>query len=383
MPAAGDLLRRSVGVRRVVFGHLADDDAGRESRDDRERQPQPVLNVEQIEDDEGRGSDQHRTDVDAYAQRTQQLTHRGTLFRPHEEDSDDRQEDTDSGDQHRRQHGARLHLHVARSGESSRAERRRGEHRAAIALVEVGAHAGHVAHVVAHVVGNGGGIARVVLRNARFDLTDQIGPHIGRLGVDAAAHAGEERLRRGTHAEGQHRGGDDDQFLRAGGVDEAVQDDIPERNIEQPQPHDDQPHHGSAAECDTQPAVERLLRRMCRPRRGIGGGLHAEETRQSRKEPAREESEGNPRVLHAGDVGQIGEKKRQHDEDDRDDLVLLAQIGHCARTDMAGDLAHSLRAFALTFHLPIKRIGETERDDRRRGHEPENRRNVHFSVVFC
>lgn len=34
---------------------------------------------------------------------------------------------------------------------------------------------------------------------------------------------------------------------------------------------------------------------------------------------------------------------------------------------MAGDLAHSLRAFALTFHLPIKRIGETERDDRRRG----------------
>ena len=48
-----------------------------------------------------------------------------------------------------------------------------------------------------------------------------------------------------------------------------------------------------------------------------------------------------------------------------------------------GDLAHSLRAFALTFHLPIERIGETERDDRRRGHEPENRRNVHFSVVFC
>ena len=60
---------------------------------------------------------------------------------------------------------------------------------------------------------------------------------------------------------------------------------------------------------------------------------------------------------------------RKHDEDDRDDLVLLAQIGQCARTDMARELAHSPSAFAVTFHHPFNHIGATERTVRRPRHE--------------
>ena len=90
LSALGNFLRRFIGVRRIVFGRLTDDDAGHESRDDRERKSQPVLNIEQVENDEGRGGDQHRADIDPHAQRPQQLTHRGALFGPHEEDSDDR-----------------------------------------------------------------------------------------------------------------------------------------------------------------------------------------------------------------------------------------------------------------------------------------------------
>ena len=44
-----------------------------------------------------------------------------------------------------------------------------------VGLEQVGGHAGAVADVVAHVVGDGGGVAGVVLGDARLDLADQVG----------------------------------------------------------------------------------------------------------------------------------------------------------------------------------------------------------------
>ena len=72
------------------------------------------------------------------------------------------------------------------------AQRGGGDDRADIALEEVGAHAGHVADVVAHVVGNHGRVAGIVFGDARFDLADQVRADIGRLGVDAATDTGKE-----------------------------------------------------------------------------------------------------------------------------------------------------------------------------------------------
>src|SRR5699024_9515896 len=46
--------------------------------------------------------------------------------------------------------------------------------------------------VVAHVVGDHGRVARVVLGNARFDLADEVRADVGRFRVDAAADAGEQ-----------------------------------------------------------------------------------------------------------------------------------------------------------------------------------------------
>ena len=82
-----------------------------------------------------------------------------------------------------------------------------------IGLEEVGAHAGDVAHVVAHVVGDGGGVAGVVLGDAGLDLAHQVGAHVGGLGVDAAAHAGEQRDGGGAHGEA---GDDRDDHLLLG-----------------------------------------------------------------------------------------------------------------------------------------------------------------------
>jgi hypothetical protein len=90
---------------------------------------------------------------------------------------------------------------VPNAGGGGHAEGRRREDRAAVGLVEVGAHAGDVADVVADVVRDGRGVARVVLGDAGLDLADEVGADVGGLGVDAAADTGEERLRRGAHAE--------------------------------------------------------------------------------------------------------------------------------------------------------------------------------------
>src|SRR5437016_5226461 len=60
-----------------------------------------------------------------------------------------------------------------------------------IRLEQVGRHSGAVADVVAHVVGDDRRVARIVLRDARLDLADEIGPDVSGLRVDAAAESRE------------------------------------------------------------------------------------------------------------------------------------------------------------------------------------------------
>jgi hypothetical protein len=83
-----------------------------------------------------------------------------------------------------------------------RGEGDRGDDRAGVGLEQVGAHAGDVADVVAHVVGDGRRVAGVVLGDAGLDLADEVGADVGGLGVDAAADTGEQRDRRGAETEG-------------------------------------------------------------------------------------------------------------------------------------------------------------------------------------
>ena len=377
--ASGDLLRRFVGVRGEILRGLPDDDARHEARDDREGQPHPVPDAQQVEDAERGEGDQQRTEIHPHAQRVQQFAHRGPLLRAHEEDADDREQDAHRGDQHRCQHGFHLQGFGTGRRKGRSAQRRRGQHRAAIALVKVGAHAGHVAHIVAHVVGDGRGVARIILGDARLDLAHQIGAHIGRLGVDAAADTCEQGLRRGAHAESQHRRRDDHEFLRPCGIDKPGQNHVPERDVQQSEAHDHQTHHRTAAESDFQTAVQRLPCGIGRAGRSVGGGFHTEVAGQSREESARDEGEGHPAVLHPGSVGQVGEEERQHDEDDADDLVLLTQIGHGALAHVPGDFTHALRTLVLALHQAVKQPGEGQGDDGCGRYDPENRRNVHIA----
>ena len=110
---------------------------------------------------------------------------------PHREHADDRGEHADgAGDEREDEPERRVR--------ADRPERRdteddRRDERDLVALEEVGGHAGAVADVVAHVVGDGGRVAGVVLGDALLDLADEVGADVGRLGEDAAADSHEQR----------------------------------------------------------------------------------------------------------------------------------------------------------------------------------------------
>ena len=92
---------------------------------------------------------------------------------------------------------------VAREGQD--AEQHHGDRGHRVGLEEVGGHAGAVADVVAHVVGDHGRVARVVLGDAGLDLADDVGADVGALGEDAAAQTGEDGDQRAAEAEADER----------------------------------------------------------------------------------------------------------------------------------------------------------------------------------
>jgi hypothetical protein len=79
------------------------------------------------------------------------------------------------------------------------------DHGHGVGLEQVGGHAGAVADVVTDVVGDHRRVARIIFRNAGFDLADQVGADVGALGEDAAAETGEDGDQRGAEGEADQR----------------------------------------------------------------------------------------------------------------------------------------------------------------------------------
>ena len=117
----------------------------------------------------------------------------------------------------------------------------RGDQGDLVALEQVGGHAGAVADVVAHVVGDRGRVAGVVFGDAGLDLADEVGADVGRLGEDAATDAQEQRQERAAEAEA-----DEDGRCRV------LEDRDDDRGAEQAQPHGEHAGDAAGAEGDLQ-----------------------------------------------------------------------------------------------------------------------------------
>jgi hypothetical protein len=222
--------REQLLARADVEGHLSqhvahDDMRNRPERDEREdaRHPQPAV--------------ERRHHV-----------HLAGL-RPHEPGADDRGDDGEAAERERinqRRRGSRLH--------HERAEQHGGDDGHGIGLEEVGGHAGAVADVVAHVVGDHRRVARIVLGDAGFDLADEVGADVGALGEDAAAQSREDRDERAAEAEPDERM-DDVREVRL--VDRVgIENREVAGDAEEPQPHHQQAGNGAAGERDLQRLIE-------------------------------------------------------------------------------------------------------------------------------
>ena len=256
----GDALHRAVVGARIVFGDPDDQAGDRQAGEGANQQLRPgndaLARVERrIEaqhpaDDAG---DQHGRDQGAGDEALVQRPHDVLAgAEAHEERRRDRGRDADRADGEGQFH----HDELGRAGEENGSQHHGRHHRHRIGLEKVGGHAGAVAHIVAHVVGDDAGVAGIVLGNAGLDLADQIGAHVGALGEDAAAETGENGDQRSAEAE-RHQGLEQMAHpFDAACIGHAAQDHVVNGHPQQGQPDDQHAGHGAGLEREPEGSIK-------------------------------------------------------------------------------------------------------------------------------
>ena len=290
------------------------------------------------------------------------------------QDADDRGDDADRGDEQREDHADRA--------EDGLPEDQGGHQRHRVGLEEVGGHAGAVADVVAHVVGDGGGVARVVLGDARLDLADQVGADVGGLGEDAAADTHEHGEQGAAEAEALE---DDRRVL--------VEDQQHERGAEQAQADGDHAADATGAVRDAEGRpVAAGAGGLGHADVGAGGQRHADEA-DERGERRTDQEEDRPAEPGAP-AAVVHRQQEQQDEDDHGEdaegAELPTQIGRRSLLHRLRDLAHLRRPLVGGQDGLDEERGEAEgsqrdgEDDDDQRHVPAGQRTVgHVVLQAC
>ncbi len=197
---------------------------------------------------------------------------------PHHEGADDRGHHSNGANQQWEQEvrlgrflyelSSVVDVDSASVGEQKGHKGHRGKQRARVALKKVGTHTGDVAHVVAHVVGDRGGVAGVVFGNPCLDLAHQVRTDVSGLCVNTAADTSEQGDRGTTQPIGRdHRKGVID-------FEDLDKNDVAERNAQQAKTCDGETHHRAASEGEGQCLLGAFPRRLRRADVGRCGDPH-------------------------------------------------------------------------------------------------------------
>ena len=352
--SGGQLLRGLIVVRGVVLGEVADGAAADQAAEDRNVDAPAVLlgSENQVGQGQGEHSGKGGSRVGAGAQALEQGHLGGVFLRLDEEGADQRADNAANGQRDGQQHAAPA---VVGGG----AQREGGKDGADIGLVQVSAHTGNVADVIANVIRDGRGVTRVIFRNTGFDFTDEVGADVSSLGVDAAADTGEQRHEGSAHAVHDHDVG------KHGGIGDlanVAQADKPERDVQNAEADDREAHDRAGREGNVQAVVQALVRGVGRA--GIGGGsnLHADQAGEHR--PDTTGQEGKRR--HSGEHLTLGSKGNDQQDDKYDckhfcnSGILLLQVGVGTGADRRSDLDHLFVALRALHNFALLQVGENQ-----------------------
>ena len=250
-------------------------------------------------------------------------------------------------------------------------DRRAQDHRADVlgggGLEDVRATARAVADVVAHEVRDHGGVAWVVLRDARLDLADEVRANVRRLGIDAAAELREERDEAGAEAEA------DDGLRRAKRIIQSAEDEVDDGDAEQAERDDEEAGDRAATQRDHQRLAQAAPRRAGDANIGLHRDLHADVASDAGADRADGEGDGGAQADVEGVLAKeaaFRERGQQHADHDGGDGgehgdggVLAAQERLRAGVDGVGDLLHLRRAGIVGEYPARQPKGEEDCDE--------------------
>ena len=209
-----------------------------------------------------------------------------------------------------------------------------------VSLKQVSGHTGAIAHVVAHVVGDHGGVTRVIFRNIGFDFAHQVSTNVCAFGENAASQTREDRDQRGTESKThqglqyishRHRFA---QAVRRG----RNQHEVEAGYAQQPQAYHQHAGDCAAPESDVQGFVQTLACSLRRAHVGAHRNVHADVACQAGEHRADEEA----RCRHPAD--KYADHNQQHHSHHGNGAVLAVQIGFSALLNRRRDGAHTVVA---------------------------------------
>ena len=226
-----------------------------------------------------------------------------------EEGTDHRGDDAGAANNQRIQHHLAGQYGIAR--EEDRGQDHSGHDGHRIGLEQISRHAGAVANIVAHVIGDGGGVAGVILGDAGLDLAHQITADIGALGEDATAKTGEDGDQRCAKAQA-HQG--INKFTARNT--HFQQHRISDRHAQQGQASHQHAGNGAGFEGDLQTFAQALAGTLGSAHIGADRDVHANITRRTRKHRADQEGRRD------GNIEKQQQNKKDHHTNCADRNVL-------------------------------------------------------------
>ena len=245
-----------------------------------------------------------------------------------EEDADDRRKDRAPAERQRVENRRALPLE---QGEGQH-HGRDGRH--GVGLEQVRGHAGTVADIVAHVVGNDGRIARIVFRNSRFNLADQVGADVRRLGIDPAADTRKDRDQTAAESQAQQRM---DRFFLPR---ELRGQRVEAGDRQQAQADQQQPGHRPAAEGHGQGRVQAAMGRLRRADIRAHRDDHADIAGNRRGAGADQETDRRQQAEFIRSQTTRPQNGEQHGRHDADRPVLAVHVGARALLNRLGNFLH-------------------------------------------